>query len=46
MGETRDAYRILMGRPDGRRPLSTPRIDAKVILKWIFKKWCGKYGLD
>jgi hypothetical protein len=25
MGEGRGAYRILVGRPEGRRPLETPR---------------------
>jgi hypothetical protein len=25
MGETRNAYRILVGRPEGKRPLGTPR---------------------
>ena len=46
MGEARDAYRILMGRPEGRRLLGTPRVDARVILKWVCKKWGGRHGLD
>jgi hypothetical protein len=25
MGEKRDAYRILVGKPEGKRPLGTPR---------------------
>jgi hypothetical protein len=25
MGETRNAYRILVGKPEGRRPLGRPR---------------------
>jgi hypothetical protein len=25
MGETRNAYRILVGRPEGKRPLGRPR---------------------
>jgi hypothetical protein len=25
MGETRNAYRILVGTPEGKRPLGTPR---------------------
>jgi hypothetical protein len=41
MGEGRDAYGILVGRPEGRRTL-----DVRIILKWIFKKWDGGHGLD
>jgi hypothetical protein len=38
MGERRGAYRVLMGRPVGRRPLERPRNRGEAILKWIFKK--------
>jgi hypothetical protein len=34
MGERRGVYRILVGKPEGKRPFGRPRI----ILKWIFKK--------
>ena len=37
MGERRGVYRVLMGRPAGRRPLGRPRV--RWILKWILKKW-------
>jgi hypothetical protein len=48
MGEGRGAYRILVGRPEGRRPLTweTQALDERIILKWIFKKWDGGHGLD
>jgi hypothetical protein len=36
--------RILVGRPEGRRPLEDRGIDGR-ILKWIFKKWNGG-GVD
>jgi hypothetical protein len=29
MGETRNAYRILVGKPEGKRPLGRPR------LRWV-----------
>ena len=35
MGDRRGAYRVLVGRPEGRIPLGRPRI----LLKLIFKKW-------
>jgi hypothetical protein len=38
MGEMRNVYKILIEKPDGKRPLTRPR---RIILKWIL----GKYGL-
>jgi hypothetical protein len=38
MGEMRDAYNILVGRPEGRRPLERPRRrweDIKIHLREI-----------
>jgi len=37
MVEIRGAYRVLVRRPKGRRPLGRHDIDGRVILKWIFK---------
>jgi hypothetical protein len=33
MGEKRGAYRSLVGRPEGRRPLGRPRVDGRTVLK-------------
>jgi hypothetical protein len=44
MGERRDAYWILLGRPKGRGPIGRPRRRWRIILKCIFKKWDG--GMD
>jgi hypothetical protein len=48
MGETRNAYRILVGKPEGKRPLGRPRCrwvdNIKMDLRqdgmvWIGLKW-------
>ena len=42
MGNRRSIYGLLVGRPDGKRPLRRPRCRWSIILKWIFKKWDGE----
>ena len=42
MGEMGGAYRVLVGRPDGKKPTGRYR---RIILKRTFKKWEG-HGLD
>ena len=41
MGEGRDVHRVLVGKPEGKRPLGRPRLDGRIILRWIFRKWEG-----
>jgi hypothetical protein len=36
--EGRVVYRVLMGKPDGKIPLGTPRCIWGIILRLIFKK--------
>jgi hypothetical protein len=43
-GLRRDAYRILVGKSEGKRPLGRPGCRREVNIKWIFKKWNG--GMD
>jgi hypothetical protein len=39
MGESRGVYMVLVGRPEGRRPLGRPTRKWKDNLKWILEKW-------
>jgi len=39
MGEERVVYRVLAGKPEGRRPLGRPRLDRWIILGWISRRW-------
>jgi hypothetical protein len=41
MGEKRNAYRILVGMPEGKRPLGRQRRSGWAILKWILERWDG-----
>ena len=38
VGERRGVYKVLVGKPEGKRPLGRPR-HRWVILRWIFRKW-------
>jgi hypothetical protein len=40
-GEKRNAYRLLVGKPDGKRPLGRPRRRWWIILGWILERWDG-----
>jgi hypothetical protein len=39
MEEGRGVYRLLVGKPEGKRPWGDPGIDGRIMLGWIFKKW-------
>jgi hypothetical protein len=38
MGDMRNAYNILAGKPEGMRPLEDLRVDDKIILERVFGK--------
>ena len=47
MGERRYSYRVLVGKPEGKRPLGRPRRRWKGNIKIDPQKVeCGVYGLD
>jgi hypothetical protein len=39
--EKRNAYRFLVGKPEGKRPLGRPRLGGWIILGWILERWDG-----
>jgi hypothetical protein len=46
MGERRGVYRVLVGKPEGKRPLGDPVVDGRIILRWMFRKLDVEYRLD
>jgi hypothetical protein len=44
--ECRGAYRIVVGRPEGRNDLEDPGVDGRIILKWILERLGGGRRLD
>ena len=39
-------YRFWWGNLRERDQLGDPGVDGRIILRWIFRKWDGGYGLD
>jgi hypothetical protein len=47
MGDRRGVYRILEGKPEGKRPLERPgRRWQNYIKMYLFDKWDGGHELD
>jgi len=48
MGERRGAYRVFVGKPEGKRPLERPRLRWEDNIKMDLQKMgCGRgYALD
>jgi hypothetical protein len=45
-GEKRNAYRMLVGKPEGKRSWEDQDVGGRTILKWILERRMGWYGLD
>jgi hypothetical protein len=41
MWEKRNTYRLLEGKPDGKRPLGRPRHRWADNIRWILERWNG-----
>jgi hypothetical protein len=35
IGDRRGVYRVLVGKPEGKRRLEDPGVDGRIILRWI-----------
>jgi hypothetical protein len=46
MGEERGVHRVLVGKPEGKRPLGRPRRIREDIIKLDLQKVGGGGGLD
>ena len=44
MGEDRVVHRVLVGKPEGKKPLGRRRRRWMIILRWIFRKLEGVLG--
>jgi hypothetical protein len=45
MGEKRTAYKILVGKPEGKRRLGRQEVGEWIILKWILERFDGMVGI-
>ena len=46
MDEGRSAFKILTGKPTGKRPLwKSSRVGGRTILEWTLKKWVSTRGI-
>jgi hypothetical protein len=46
MGKKSGVYRVLVGKPEGKRPLERPRLSWKDNIKIDFRNGMWEYGLN
>jgi hypothetical protein len=46
MEEERNVYKVLMGEPEGKRPLGRPRLRWKGGIRMDLRDWLGVCGVD
>jgi hypothetical protein len=46
MGEGRNVYRVLVGKPEGKDHLKDQSVDGKMGLKWTLGRLVGGSGVD
>jgi hypothetical protein len=39
MGKRGGAYRVLVGKPEEKKPFEDPGVYGRIIFKWIFRTW-------
>ena len=37
MGEDRGVHRVMVAKPEGKRPWGEQEVDGRIILRWIFR---------
>jgi hypothetical protein len=42
MEESRNTYGVLVGKPEGKRPLGRPSLIGNTVVKWSLKKENGR----
>jgi len=42
----RGAYRVIVGKPERKKPIGRPRHGWRIMLRWISGKWDGGGDMD
>jgi hypothetical protein len=46
MGKSRNAWKNLVEKPEGKRTLSRPSVDGRVLFKFTYRKQDGRAWID